>query len=299
MRAIRRAALAAPVLLSFAAAARPVPQTVQGVFALAGASAKATATLTATPDRSFTKSGDSSVPMTLDVTMTAIGTKKPIGRYDPELGKIMHLIAVSYDLRDFVHVHGEGVDKRGRVETYARFPHSGFYHVYADATPSGLGRQVFRFDLRVGTAQGASAPAAAAPLPPSSLDAADGAYAVRLDSFTLVAGQEATLRLHILHDGQPASDVTPFLGVAAHAVLISVSTLSYIHVHAQAPSRPGSGMGGMAKMPGMGDAPPLAGPVPPDLALHIEPPQPGTYRLWLQFMAGGRVRTVAFTVIVQ
>ncbi|MBV9749727.1 MAG: hypothetical protein JO157_13030 [Acetobacteraceae bacterium] len=296
MHAIRRAALTAPVLLSVAAAARPVPQTVLGVFALAGASPKATATLTATPDRSLPKSGNSGVPMTLGVTMTAIGAKKPIGRYDRELGKVMHLIAVSDDLRDFVHVHGEGVDKRGRVETYARFPHSGFYHVYADATPTGLGQQVFRFDLRVGTAQGASAPPAAAPLPPPSLDAADGAYAVRLDPFTLTGGQEATLRLHILHDGQPASDVTPFLGVAAHAVLISVSTLSYIHVHAQVPGRPGSGMAGM---PGMDDAPPLTGPVRPDLALHIKPPQPGAYRLWLQFMAAGKVRTVAFTVIVQ
>ncbi len=296
MRAARRVVLAAPVLLPFAAAARPVPQTVGGVFALAGASPKATATLTATPDRNLTKSGDPGVPMTLDVTMTAIGAKKPIERYDPELGKVMHLIAVSDDLRDFVHVHSEGVDKRGQVETYARFPHSGFYHVYADATPSGLGQQVFRFDLRVGTAQGASAPAAAPPLPPPSLDAANGAYAVRLDPFTLAAGQEAMLRLHILHDGQPAPDVTPFLGVGLHAVLIAASTLSYIHVHAQAPGTPGTGMGGM---PGMGDAPPLTGPVPPDLALHIEPPGPGTYRLWLQFMAGGRVRTMAFTVVVQ
>lgn len=296
IRVAHRAALATPVLLSFAAAGRPVPQQVQGIFALAGATPKTTATLTASPDRSLTKSGDPSVPMTLDVTMTAIGAKKPIERYDSELGKVMHVIAISDDLRDFIHIHGEGVDRRGRVATYARFPHSGFYHVYADATPSGLGQQVFRFELRVGTAQGASAPAAGRPLPLPSFDARNDAYAVRLNPFTLVAGQEATIHLHILRDGRPASDVTPFLGVAAHAVLISASTLSYIHVHAQVPSTPDTGMGGM---PGMGGAPLLTGPVPPDLALHIDPPEPGTYRLWLQFMAGGKVRTVAFTVVVQ
>lgn len=55
----------------------------------------------------------------------------------------------------------------------------------------------------------------------------------------------------------------------------------------------------MGGMPGMGGALPLTGQVPPDLALHIEPPKAGPYRLWLQFMAGGQVRTVAFTVIVQ
>ena len=297
-RLLRGTPLAALVLL-LTAATKPVPEVVQGVFALPGQAPKVAATLYATPSGSPSNGSGPTVPMLLGVTMTEIGAKKPVQHYDTELTKDLHLIAIGRDLRSFVHVHGEAPDKRGRITVPIVFPHSGFYWVFADAVPSGLGQQVFRFDLRAGTSRGASAPPAEAALPPPSLEAADGAYAVRLDPFTLTAGQEAQLRLHILHDGQPAADVTPYLGVAAHAVLISVSDLSYTHVHAmpagavRADPAPGDPMAGMAGGPAM------TGQVPPDLALHIEPPKPGTYRLWLQFMAGGGVRTVAFTVLVQ
>ena len=299
MPATRRAVLAAAALL-LAAAAKPVPQTVQGVFAMPGETPKATATLTATAVGSPSQDTTPSVPMLLGVAMTEVGAKKPIQQYDTELTKRLHLIAVSNDLRAFVHVHGDAVDKRGRISVPITFPDSGFYWVYADAAPAGIGRQVFRFDLRVGTARGASAPADAPPLPAPSLDASDGPYTVRFDPFTLTAGQETALRLSILRDGRPAQDVTPYLGVAAHAVLISASDLSYVHVHAMpaADVMQDTAGGGMAGMPGM-DAAALAGRVPPDLALHVEAPKPGPYRLWVQFMAGGQVRTVAFTAVAQ
>ena len=294
------AALALTALLLAACSKKAGPEEINGTFALAGGTPKATATLYAAPAGSPPQDSGQGVPMTLGISMTKTGAKTPIQHYDTELTKELHLIAVGSGLRSFVHVHGDAPDKDGRFQVPVRFPHSGFYWVFADATPAGLGQQVFRFDLRVGTAKGASAPAAAPPLPPPSLDAADGDYAVHLDPFTLTAGQETTLHMHILHDGQPALDVAPYLGVTAHAVLISASDLSYTHVHAQAPGTPGAGMGGgMDSMSGMGSAPPLTGRVPPDLALHVEPPTPGTYRLWLQFMAGGQVRTVAFTVLIQ
>lgn len=295
----RRAAFLAALLIA-ACSKKVAPEELNGTFALAGGTAQATATLSAAPDNSPAQTSMPGVPMTLYITMTKIGAKKPIQDYDTKLTKQLHLIAIGDDLRSFVHVHGDAPGKHERFQVPIRFPHSGFYWVFADATPAGLSQQVFRFDLRVGTARGASAPARIPPLPPPGLDAVDGDYAVRLDPFTLAAGQETTLGLHILHDGHPARDVTPFLGVAVHAVLISVSGLAYTHVHAQVPGAGNAGMGGsMAGMPGMGGAPPLTGRVPPDLALHIEPPKPGTYRLWLQFMAGGQVRTVAFTVAAQ
>jgi hypothetical protein len=299
MRAAGRRATLALAALLLAAAAKPVPEVIQGRFALPGEAPKATATLDAVPAGSPSQISGPGVPMTLDVTMTRIGAKNPIQDYDTELTKELHLIAVSGDLRSFIHVHGDAPDAKGRFHVPIRLPHSGFYWVFADATPAGLGQQVFRFDLRVGTARGSSAPAEGPPLPPPSLDATDGAYAVHLDPFTLAAGQETMLGLHILHNGQPALDVAPYLGVAAHAVFISVSDLSYTHVHAQVQGTQAQGTPAMGGMPGMNGAPPLTGRVPPDLVLHIEPPKPGVYRLWLQFMAAGQVRTVAFTVNVQ
>ena len=292
--AVRRAAVVGTISL-FLTAAKPVPETIQGVFALPGQKPVTTATLTATPGTPSETTGPG-VPMTLSVTMTRIGAKQPIQRYDTELTRQMHLIAVSDDLRRFVHAHGDAPDKRGRITVPVRFPDSGFYWVYADATPSGLGQQVFRFELRVGTARGASAPPPSPPLPPPTLEASDGDYAVRFAPFTLTAGQPATLHLSILHGDRPAQDLAPYLGVAAHAVLISARDHSYIHVHAmpdqpmQVSGDPDPAMHGMHT--------PSSGQVSPNLVLRMIPPAPGPYRLWLQFMAGGRVRTVAFTVEV-
>ena len=58
-----------------------------------------------------------------------------------------------------------------------------------------------------------------------------------------------------------------------------------------------AGGGGYGGMPGMDGAPIRAGTkVPPDLTLHVRVPKPGTHLLWMQFMAGGQVRTVPFVV---
>jgi hypothetical protein len=186
-----------------------------------------------------------------------------------------------------------------------RLPRPGRYHVYADATPAGLGQQVMRFDLDAGGQPGAALP------PPSGFEGADGAYAARFDPFELRAGQESELSLHISRNGTPARDVTPFLGVAAHAVFIDAADLTYVHVHA-APAEAHMHMPGMKgektppmKSIGMDDmdmSHPALAPgarVPPDLALHVLAPKAGAYRLWVQFTAGGQVRTVPFAVDVR
>lgn len=82
------------------------------------------------------------------------------------------------------------------------------------------------------------------------------------------------LTLHLLHDGRPAADVTPFLGVAAHAVLIDAPDLSYVHVHAV----PG-GMDGMEAMPGMGKPLAPGSKVPSDFTIHATAPNAGDYVL--------------------
>ncbi len=106
--------------------------------------------------------------------------------------------------------------------------------------------------------------------------------------------------MHVLRDGKPAPDLAPFLGVAALAVPISVSDLTYVHVHA-APAAAGAahrhGVAGVPRMgmPGM-DAPPPGAKLPADLVLHVTAPKAGTYLLWLQLSAGGHARAVPFVV---
>lgn len=258
---------------------------IEGAYALPDGAPKVGATLRASPD--------SGLRRTLDIAMTPAGGSEPIRRYETELTKELHVIAVSADLRDFVHEHGDKPGGDGHFRVRMTFPHAGLWHVYADAVPSGLGQQVMRFDLVLG------APPSAAPAPDLAAtgpQAADGRYAARLDTDALTAGKEVALSLHLLRDGRPATDITPFLGVAAHAVFINAADLSYVHVHAAPADTAGMDeMPGMNGMPGMAPLTPGA-PVPSDLALHVRAPKADPYVLWIQFAAGGHVRTVRFVV---
>lgn len=302
-KSMHRALLLSTLVLGTPLASRAWAEGPQaGAYALQDGTPKVSATLTASPDNGLRRA--------LDIAMIPVGGRAPITRYETELSKELHVIAVGADLRDFVHEHGDKPDSDGHFRVPMTFPHAGQWHVYADGVPQGLGQQVMRFDLVLGS------PPSAAPQPdlaPTGLEAADGRYAARFDKTDLQAGDEVPLSLHLLRDGKPASDITPFLGVAAHAVFIDAADLSYVHVHAapaEVPAAAGTGapmqhaMAGMKDMPGAegmeGMGPPLAAgaKVPPDLALHVRAPKAGTYVLWTQFTGGGKVRTVRFVVFV-
>ena len=268
--------------LVLAGPALAAPPPVAGTYALPDGKPEVSATLAATPG----------TPSVLDVAMTRLGDVRPITRFDVELSKRLHVIAVSEDFRVFLHEHAERPGADGHFRVPMRFPQGGGWHIYADAVPSGLGQQVMRFDIGLDTA-------AQPPTPqPTGLAGSDGRYGVRFDALDLRAGQDAQLKLRILRDGKPAPDLLPFIGVAAHAVFISAADLTYVHAHAAPAAATGAAHHhGMAGMPGMEAHPPGA-KLPADLLLHVTAPKAGTYLLWLQFSAGGQVRTVPFVVAV-
>jgi len=90
-----------------------------------------------------------------------------------ELSKQMHLIAVSDDLRTFLHAHGERPGADGHFRLPVAFPRGGGWHVYADAVPPELGQQVMRFDVNFDGA-GTSPAAKPVTLQPTGLTGSDG-----------------------------------------------------------------------------------------------------------------------------
>ncbi len=185
-------AIALPATLPVIAAEPSSPQgpKLTGAYALPDGRAKVAATLTATP-----KSASQAGTQTLDLAMTRLGTGQPVTRYETELSKQLHLIAVSGDFRTFVHEHGDKPDAHGHFRRPMAFPHAGLWHVYADAVPAGLGQQVMRFELDLGDGMSGTHPTA---MPqPTGLEGADGRYGVRFDALDMRAGQEAELRLRL------------------------------------------------------------------------------------------------------
>lgn len=278
----RRSALVAALglIAAFVTARADAATVIQGQNALAGTEAKVGGTLTAIP-------AGQPVDLKLDIVLNQPGQAKPVAKYDADLGKAMHVIAISEDLGVFIHHHVDHViDGHGQVRI--RFPKAALYHIYVDSVPHGLGQQVLRFDLPVGDAPAAPPPKLTA----GTLSAESGPYQVTFDSLDLNAGQPAMLTLHIAENGKPAKDLKPFLGVGAHVVLISADSLDYIHVH---PMAMGAMAGGHSHdMPGMAMPADKAATVSPDMMLHVAVPKPGLYKLWVQFDGGRSLYTLPF-----
>ena len=194
----------------------------------------------------------------------------PVTTFDESHEQDLHLIAVRRDLSGFQHVHPE-LDGNGVWRTSLDLT-PGTWRLFADFVPSADGeKRVLGADLAV---SGSYEPT---PLPePSTTTEVDG-YTVRLDG-DLVPGSESELTLSVSRDGQPVTDLQPYLGAYGHLVVLRDGDLAYLHVHPS--GEPGDG----STEPG------------PDVRFMTTAPSAGTYRLFLDFRHGSVVRTAEFTV---
>jgi hypothetical protein len=101
-------------------------------------------------------------------------------------------------------------------------------------------------------------------------------YTVRLDG-ELLPGQESELTLSVSRDGEPVTDLQPYLAAYGHLVALRDGDLAYLHVHPA--GEPGDGR----TQPG------------PDITFYASVPSSGDYRLFLDFQHDGVVRTAEFT----
>jgi len=237
----------------------------------------------------------------LDLWMTPASGGGAIRQYTVEMTKRLHMIIVSDDFEHFLHIHPTlGAD--GHFSIDARFPTPALYHIYADAEPAGIGQQVFRFDVPIAGGRAASARS----LAPTGRSVAAGPYIVTLSATTVSAGRETDVTVHVLHDGQPARDLHPYLGALAHAVFLNARDLTYVHVHpaplgaAGASAMGGMNMGDMTGMGGMDMTPlPDTASSSPDMLLRVMLREPGTSKLWLQFRGGTELYVAAFVITAE
>lgn len=194
---------------------------------------------------------------------------------------LLHLIVVSDDLGFFDHVHPVQQDDGSFALPYT-FPRDGRYLLFADVTPKGARSQVFRTSVQFGgtsvqTISLTSSPASAKPL------SADASTTVELLSIPrkLVAGTHAQLLFRLARNGQPATDLSPYIGAMGHCVIISQDTQTYLHCHPEQLLTPrGDEKGGS------------------DVAFHTTFPRAGRYKIWGQFKRGERVLVADFVVDV-
>ncbi|GAB3767162.1 hypothetical protein [Microlunatus parietis] len=204
------------------------------------------------------------------ITFRIIGPDgAPVTAFEPTHDKELHLIATRRDQTGFQHVHPT-LDESGTWTVELDLT-PGVWRYFADFKPAGHDQLTLGVDVSVA---GEFDPQ---PLPPVQPTFRIDDYTVTLTG-ELQAGQPAELTLTVQRDGQPVTDLEPYLAAYGHLVALRAGDLAYLHVHPE--GHPGDG----------------STPAGPDVVFVATAPSPGTYRLYLDFQHGGVVRTASFTV---
>jgi len=211
------------------------------------------------------------IPAAATFTITHDGNT--VTQFDPEQTKLMHFYLIRSDLTGFQHVH-PSMQPDGTWTAPTSAVPAGDYRVYVQFVPHADAAGGALTVSAPVTVPGSGA-TAAAPLPaPGATTTVDG-YTVALNG-ALAAGQEAPLTITISRNGQPVTDLQPYLDTYAHVTAIHQGDLAFAHLHPE----------GIVN----GDH---GGPA---LTVHADLPAPGDYRMFIQFQTNNTLHTASITV---
>ncbi|HEX5848215.1 MAG TPA: heavy metal translocating P-type ATPase [Rubrobacter sp.] len=233
-------------------------------------------------------------PVELSYTVRDAGSGEAITDLPLDHERPMHTIVVGSDLEHFAHIHpraqGEG---SYRVET--ALPDAGTYNLYTEFVRGGdkvLDRRV----LAVGNGGGG-----VANLSPDLSPKTVNGTTVAIDvPENIQAGEPIHLDFELSQDGgKPVSDLSPYLGAAAHVAIVSEDGEDFAHGHGEVKDTEEAARAddhtGEEHQEGGHDVPSSFGPsVRADHTFE----DPGLYKIWAQFERDGRVLTVPFLVEV-
>ncbi|MDA0182600.1 hypothetical protein OJ997_19980 [Solirubrobacter phytolaccae] len=202
----------------------------------------------------------------------------------------VHVMYVRSDLSEIIHRHPP-IAPDGTIDDKVTFKDTGRYRMVVDAYPKPSGAlknfQLFRW-LDVGEK------AQDEPLPAFKAEQKVDGFTVRMESAPDLEALNASLIDVTVTDpkGRPA-EFTPYYGALAHAIFFREQSLDYFHTHVCAPGTPGctSTLGG-AQVTGQTGA-------PGRLSVGVLLPVAGTWRLFIQVRANGKLLTAPFTLTVK
>ena len=187
--------------------------------------------------------------------------------------KPWHLLVMSNDLRWFDHIHPQP-NEDGSYSVEETFPAGGDYLLLSDVSPRGYGQQFLPVPLKV---DGAAFPTPYK-LAPSPTIGSFGGVTVRLGApAPLKPHQDTPLVFQVTTpDGNPASDLEPYLGAMGHLIIVNEDRTRFVHSHPLSTERSADGM----------------------VRFVARFPKPGLYKAWAQFQRAGKVITSDFVVRV-
>lgn len=186
----------------------------------------------------------------------------------------LHLIVVRADGDSFTHTHPTLDEATGTWTTPWRWEQAGTYRVYADFVPDVPDAPEKVTLTRTVNVTG----------PYSPRPATEVATTARVDDFDLAltgdltAGATSELPITITRDGEPVTNLQPYLGAFGHLVALRDGDLAYLHVHAE------------------GTAPQAVETAGPRVSFAVDAPTAGRYLVYLDFQVDGQVHTAPFVV---
>lgn len=183
--------------------------------------------------------------------------------------KKLHVIAYDPALKEFQHVHPDFDGKIWNVSM--NYSVDGNYFLWAQGELSVDSEEfsaMSRIEVSGGKPQWPS-PA----LSDVRSGAASGSVAT-LSNQKLRAGQMAMLTLRFTKSNGTPGNITPYLGAFAHLISTPTDGDALIHIHPMNGSKPNEGM------------------------VHVTFPDAGFYRIWVQLIDDGALKTIPLSVSV-
>ncbi len=195
-----------------------------------------------------------------------------VTRFATSHEKQLHLIVVRTDGTQFRHVHPT-MDTDGTWSLPWEWAAAGTYRVYTDFVPETDGAAEPITLTRTVDVGGQFTPAA----PAATTTATVAGYTVDLTG-EVTAGASSELTFSLSKDGEPATNLEPYLGAFGHLVALRDGDLAFLHVHPE------------------GDEPAAGELSGQDIEFAAKAPTPGRYLLYLDFKIDGQVHTARFVV---
>lgn len=229
------------------------------------------------------------------------GQGKPVRDLQITHDRLVHVVIASADFTVFAHIHPDDfgpitdeMKKKAEYPVRFTFPKAGHYIIAIDtAAKDNLISEHFTVDVGGGPKMG-----------PFTKDLSRekkfGDLSVTLATVpeTITAGKEATLKYIIKKDGEPVTDLEPYLAAPMHVAIISSDLDNFIHEHGELPGATMGHMGGHEHMGHMMhmNVPKKFGP---EIDVPVVFPSKGLYQVFSQIGHKGKVAVLSFMVEVQ
>ena len=200
---------------------------------------------------------------------------KAVTAFEPDQTKLMHFYLIRSDLTGFQHIHPE-MAADGTWTAAIQPLQPGAYRAYTSFAAKDSADMAV--SLVLGEKLTVPGAAATQSLPPAATVTEVDGYTLTLSAGHMMAGMGGELSVKVTKNGQPVTDLQPYLDTYAHLTAFHEGDLAFAHLHPK--GEVNGDRGG------------------PELSFEAMLPRSGSWRLFLQFQTAGTLHTAAVTMTI-